>query len=147
MSNYDVLKGAIINMFTHWTNGNKNACYREYFSLNVEQRKIIEETLRKGSRVYPSRAQRKDAQQILSMIKKNTDKEAQLLTHTLKELMQYWFLSSREIFYSHYLALGEFEKRTIIEAIEEVFGTDENAEFRQAAIDIPKYIKERASGL
>lgn len=65
------------------------------------------------------------------------------MTDTLKNLLQHWFFSSKEVFYAHYSALPDFEKTAMLGGLKEVIADSKNAEFRRAAADIPRYINSK----
>lgn len=134
------LGNIMVSMIRHWQRGNEEACYNEYFALELEDRSLVRETFRQAMSEYPTAAARKDAKGIYRLLDKNLNKEGDLLTDKLENLLQQWFFSDRDTFYASYLTLSPEERNHIVGALREVIAGSDNEEFRQAAKDIPELL-------
>lgn len=137
------LAQTMLSMIRYWQQGNEKACYREFFVLDVDDRRVVEEAFKQAIKQYLTPAARKDAKGIYKLIRKNFKNEVILMTDTLKKLLQHWFFSGKEVFYDHFAALGTFEKDAMLGGLREIVADSDNEEFRQAARDIPVYIQSR----
>jgi flavoprotein len=59
-----------------------------------------------------------------------------------EDMLRIWLVDgNKEQVLRYYNCLSKFHQETFLGALKEVIGKSENAELRQAAIDIPAYIK------
>lgn len=143
MDKNNPLARTMLAMIRFWQQGDEKGCYREFFALNVSDRRVIQNAFKLAMKKHPTAAARKDAKGIYKLIEKNFGKEVSLMTDTLKNLLEHWFFSSKDVFFARYSALPDFEKTAMLESLQEVIADSKNAEFRQAAVDIPIYIRSR----
>lgn len=136
------LSDVTVAMIHCWQRKDEKGCYREYFALDMEDRKVVKEAF-KQMRGHRLTVARKDAKGIYKLIEENFEKEVDLLTDTMKKFMWHWFFSSKEVFYNNYLALGIGEREAMVDALQTVFGDSKHEEWVQAVKDIPIFLETK----
>lgn len=136
------LSDVTVVMIRCWEKKDEKGCYREYFALNMNDRRIVKEMFKQMSDHWFPQA-RKSAKGIYKLIEENFEKEVDLLTDTMKKFMWHWFFSSKEVFYNNYLALGIGEREAMVDALQTVFGDSKHEEWVQAVKDIPIFLETK----
>ena len=118
----------------------ETACWRRFFALEIDDRRLVEEMFGAARKKFPTRDARKTAERIHQLIRRNFEKEIDFMMEATKGLLRDWFFSGKEVFYANYLARTKVEQELILGALAEVFSNCETPEFRQAAVEIPQYV-------
>jgi hypothetical protein len=143
MEQKERLEKAMLSMLSCIQKKDEKECYRYFFALDVPDRRIVQEAFKAARKKYPTAAARKDAKAIYDLIQRNFKKEVHLMIDSLESLLEHWFWRGKEVFYEHFTALTSLERELILDGLRDVIGKSDNEEFRQAAKDIPVYIRSR----
>jgi len=137
------LSAKMTEMIQLWHRKDEQGCYREFFSLSLEDRRLVEEAFKQARKKWPQAHMRKDAKGIYDLIQKNFDREVSFMTDTTFKLLEYWFFQGKEAFYNQFIAPHPQERELILAAMKDEIAKDDNEEMRQAAEEIPVYIRSR----
>lgn len=131
-------------MTLKWIAKDFKECYRLFFVLSLDDRHYIESIFEGARTSWPDTRLKKVASDIYKMIRRNHDREAKFMIDHLVRLLKLWFCTGGpDAFYTEYVRLDSLEKDWVLSGLREVISDSDDPRFRQAAIDIPKFLQEK----